>query len=124
MAQPVALSAAAEPPARHSALGEEVLAVFAYTPASLAGLAAGFFMLAPLFWASTPKAVLLPWMVLFVGLWVVRIVLAQRFAGAVRRHEGEVDWARWRLYWNVMTLCSAGAWGLSGWLFYTRGLGI
>jgi len=118
-----AAAAAADHPSRHSALGEEVLAVYAYTPASLAGLAAGFFMLVPLFWSSTPKALMVPWMALFVGLWFVRIVLARRFQGAVRRHEGEVDWARWRLFWNVMTLCSALAWGLSGWLFYVRGLG-
>jgi signal transduction histidine kinase len=115
---------AAEPASRHSALGEEVLAVYAYTPATLAGLAAGFFMLATLFWPSTPSALMFPWMALFVGLWFVRIVIARRFQSAVKRHEVELDWGRWRLYWNVLTLCSAGAWGLSGWLFFTRGLGI
>lgn len=116
--------AATESASRHSVLGEEVLAVYAYTPATLAGLAAGFGMLLALFWHSAPWALLLPWMLLFVGLWVVRVVLAQRFGAAVRREHDAVDWARWRLYWNVLTLCSSGAWGLSGWIFYTRGLGI
>jgi signal transduction histidine kinase/CheY-like chemotaxis protein len=107
----------------HSVLGEEVLAVFAYTPATLAGLAAGFGMLLTLFWPSAPLGVLLPWMLLFIGLWFVRVVLAQRFRRAVKQG-GEVAWADWRLRWNLLTLCSGGAWGLSGWLFYTRGLGI
>ena len=121
---PAAAAPAAEPAPRHSALGEEVLAVYAYTPATLAGLAAGFFMLVTLFWPSTPTALMFPWMALFIGLWFVRIVIARRFQSAVKRHEVELDWGRWRLYWNVLTLCSAGAWGLSGWLFFTRGLGI
>ena len=79
MAQSDAVSAAIPLPAaaRHSALGEEVLAVYAYTPATLAGLAAGFFMLVTLFWPSAPTAVIFPWMALFVGLWFVRIVLAR-----------------------------------------------
>ncbi|HOY36377.1 MAG TPA: hybrid sensor histidine kinase/response regulator [Piscinibacter sp.] len=121
---PAAAAPAAESAPRHSALGEEVLAVYAYTPATLAGLAAGFFMLVTLFWPSTPTALMFPWMALFIGLWFVRIVIARRFQSAVKRHEVELDWGRWRLYWNVLTLCSAGAWGLSGWLFFTRGLGI
>lgn len=130
MAHPDPLSGAtvpaldAAPATRHSVLGEEVLAAYAYTPATLAGLVAGFGMLVALFWGSLSLAVMLPWMVLFVGLWFVRILLARRFQAAVRRHEGAMDWARWRLWWNVLTLCSAGAWGLSGWLFFTRGLGI
>lgn len=116
-------AAAPAPAGSHSALGEEVLAVYAYTPATLAGLAAGFGMLLLLFWSPTPLSVLLPWMALFIGLWFVRIALAQGFRRAVRRG-GDIDWATWHLRWNLLTLCSAGAWGLSGWLFYTRGLGI
>jgi signal transduction histidine kinase/CheY-like chemotaxis protein len=130
MAKPDPLSGApvpateSAPVLRHSVLGEEVLAAYAYTPATLAGLVAGFGMLVALFWGSLSLAVMLPWMLLFVALWVVRIVLARRFQAAVRRHEGEMDWPRWRLWWNLLTLCSAGAWGLSGWLFFTSGLGI
>lgn len=127
MAQSPALNTAPPEPAaaaqRHSALGEEVLAVYAYAPATLAGLAAGFGMLLLLFWNSLPLAVLLPWAALFVGLWVVRIWLAQAFRRTLRR-DGIADWHPWRLRWNVLTIASAGAWGLSGWLFYTRGLGI
>ncbi len=72
-------SCRAAPAGSHSALGEEVLAVYAYTPATLAGLAAGFGMLLLLFWSPTPLSVLLPWMALFIGLWFVRIALAQAF---------------------------------------------
>ena len=128
MAQPGALNASAtdadSPAARpHSALGEEVLAAFDYTAATLAGLAAGFGLLLLLFWSTAPWSVLVPWALLFVGLWAVRIWLSLSFRGVLRR-EGIADWRRWRLRWNLLTLCSAGAWGLSGWLFYQRGLGI
>ncbi len=117
-------AAAPAPAPRHSALGEEVLAVYAYTTATLLGLAAGFGLLLTLFWASTPLPVMLPWMVLFIGLWTARVLLAQAFRRAVRRGGGEVDWARWHLHWSILTLASGAAWGLSGWIFYTRGMGI
>ena len=103
---PAGGSAAAPPPVRHSALGEEVLAIYAYTTATLAGLVAGFGMLLVLFWASAPMAVLLPWMVLFIGLWFARVGLAQAFRRAVRKHGESTDFGRWHLYWNILTLCS------------------
>ena len=127
MAQSHALSDAGIGTARahapHTALAEEVLAVYAYAPATLAGLAAGFGMLLVLFWTTAPAAVLAPWAVAFVGLWVVRIWLAQSFRATLRR-QGIEDWQRWRVRWNVLTLCSGLAWGASGWIFYERGLGI
>jgi signal transduction histidine kinase len=130
MAQSVAVSVAPGPapaggePARHSALGEEVLAVYAYTTATLLGLAAGFGMLVTLFWASTPWGVMLPWGLLFVGLWTARIVIAQAFRRVVRRGAGTIDWVRWHLYWKALTLASGATWGLSGWIFYQHGQGI
>jgi signal transduction histidine kinase/CheY-like chemotaxis protein len=120
-------SAPATPPAapvRHSTLGEETLALYAYTTATLLGLAAGFGMLLMLFWASTPLVVMLPWMLLFVGLWFVRVFLAQAFQRVVKKHGESTDFARWHLYWTILTLCSGATWGLSGWIFYTQGLGI
>ena len=119
-------TATAAPPApiRHSTLGEETLALYAYTTATLLGLAAGFGMLLMLFWTSTPRVVMLPWMLLFVGLWFVRVFLAQAFQRVVRKRGESTDFARWHLYWTILTLCSGATWGLSGWIFYTQGLGI
>ena len=111
-------------PVRHSALGEETLAVYAYTTATLLGLAAGFGMLLTLFWVSTPLTVMLPWMLLFIGLWFARVFLAQAFRRVVTKHGDSTDFPRWHLYWTVLTLCSGAAWGLSGWIFYTQGMGI
>ena len=108
---------------KHSALGEETLAVYAYTTATLLGLAAGFGMLLMLFWNSTPLAVMLPWMLLFVGLWFARVFLAQAFRRVVRKHGESTDFARWHLYWTILTLSSGAAWGLSGWIFYDAGTG-
>lgn len=120
------LPANGSPPApiRHSTLGEETLALYAYTTATLLGLAAGFGMLMLLFWQSTPLVVMLPWMLLFVGLWFVRVFLAQAFRRVVKKHGESTDFARWHLYWTILTLCSGATWGLSGWIFYTQGLGI
>ncbi|MBX3607030.1 MAG: hybrid sensor histidine kinase/response regulator [Piscinibacter sp.] len=81
-------------------------------------------MLVMLFWASTPWAVMLPWALLFVGLWAARVVLAQAFRRVVRRGAGSVDWERWHLYWKALTLASGATWGLSGWIFYQHGQGI
>jgi signal transduction histidine kinase/CheY-like chemotaxis protein len=117
-------AASPAPPIRHSTLGEETLALYAYTTATLLGLAAGFGMLMLLFWQSTPLVVMLPWMLLFVGLWFVRVFLAQAFRRVVKKHGESTDFARWHLYWTILTLCSGATWGLSGWIFYTQGLGI
>ena len=106
--------------ARHSALGEEVLAVYAYTPATLAGLAAGVGMLVTLFWASDADGAdaARGWRC-SSALWLVRIVLARRFQArrAAPRRRGRLA-ALARCAGTCCTLCSAGAWGLSGWLFY------
>lgn len=121
---PPAAAPAPAQPIRHSTLGEETLALYAYTTATLLGLAAGFGMLMLLFWQSTPLVVMLPWMLLFVGLWFVRVFLAQAFRRVVKKHGESTDFARWHLYWTILTLCSGATWGLSGWIFYTQGLGI
>jgi len=110
-------------PSRAARLPDEVLALYAFTTATLAGLAAGFAIMTMLFWASTPHSVFVPWAALFVGLWFVRVALAQAFRRALKGG-GTMDWAHWQRLWNILTLCSAGAWGLSGWIFYSHSIGI
>lgn len=116
-------SAGAEP-ARHSVLGEETLAIYEFTTATLLGLATGFGLIVMLFWRVSPPAVLLPWATAFVSLWFVRIGLSQGFRRAVRQHGEATPWARWLRRWNVLTLASASMWGITGWVFYGHGTGI
>jgi signal transduction histidine kinase/CheY-like chemotaxis protein len=130
MAQPDAVSASAAPvngrpeaPSREALLPDEVLALYAFTGATLAGLAGGFGLMVMLFGASAPMAVFLPWAALFVGLWIARFVLARAFRRRYKRGAA-MHWQRWQLRWNVLTLSSAAAWGLSGWLFYSHAIGI
>lgn len=129
MAQPDALSAAGvpsarpAPPPREALLPDEVLALYAFTGATLAGLAGGFGLMLMLFWASARTPLFLAWAALFVGLWIARIVLARAFRRAFKSGAA-MDWHRWQLRWNVLTLASASAWGLSGWLFHSRAIGI
>ncbi len=130
MAQPTAVNAAAEAgsprlpaPSREALLPDEVLALYAFTGATLAGLAGGFGLMLMLFWRSAPTLPFAVWSSLFIGLWFVRLVLARAFRRSYKRGE-PMHWRRWQLRWNVLTLCSAAAWGLSGWMFYSHGAGI
>ena len=100
MAQPVALSDAPEaaaarpaPPSREALLPDEVLALYAFTGATLAGLAGGFGLMLMLFWGRAPTPLFLAWAALFVGLWFVRIVLARAFRRAYKRGTA-MAWAR------------------------------
>lgn len=110
--------------ARHSVIGEETLAIYEFTTATLLGLATGFGLTLMLFWRVSPPSVLVPWAIAFVGLWFVRIALAQGFRRAVRRHAEATPWARWLRRWNILTLTSASMWGVTGWVFYSHGGGI
>lgn len=122
------LPAAVAPPdngaRRHSVLGEETLAIYEFTTATLLGLATGFGLILMLFWRVAPPAVLVPWAIGFAGLWVVRIVLSRGFRLAVRKHGEATKFAHWHRRWNVLTLASATMWGITGWVFYGHGSGI
>lgn len=109
---------------RHSVLGEETLAIYEFTTATLLGLATGFGLILMLFWRVAPPTVLVPWAIGFAGLWVVRIVLSRGFRLAVRKHGEATKFAHWHRRWNVLTLASATMWGITGWVFYGHGSGI
>jgi signal transduction histidine kinase len=120
-----AASLPAVAPADEPALGslpEEVRSAFDYMPATLAGNLAGTGVVTLLFWNITPKAVLLPWLLVVAALWLARLLLAQRFKAA--QPETLAQWQRWRLWWNLGSLASGALWGLTAWIFYHRGVGI
>jgi two-component system, sensor histidine kinase len=116
-------AAAPLPPAGagHSLQGEETLAVYAFTTATVLGLATGFGLILILFWRNASAAVLAPWAAAFASLWVVRIVLAQAFRSAVRRDGEATPWVRWHRRWIALTLSSGAMWGITGWVFYGQG---
>jgi signal transduction histidine kinase/CheY-like chemotaxis protein len=109
---------------RHSALGEETLAIYEFTTATLLGLATGFALVLVLFFGRVSLAVLVPWAAAFIGLWVLRVLLAQAFRRSVRKRGEGTRWARWHRRWNLITLASATMWGVTGWVFYGQGTGI
>ncbi len=111
-------------PARHSALGEETLAIYEFTTATLLGLATGFGLVLVLFAARVSPAVLLPWAAAFGGLWVLRLLLARAFRRSVRKRGEATRWAHWHRRWNLITLASGSMWGVTGWVFYGEGSGI
>ena len=116
---PLADAAESAQAGRLSALPEQVQSAFDYMPAALTGYVAGVGVVCWLFWSLTPLALLLPWLAAFAALLLMRFVMARRFSRATRR--GTVDWARWQLWSNVGTVCTAALWGLTGWIFYPQG---
>lgn len=102
-----------------AALPEEVRSAFEYMPATLAGNAAGVGVVALLFHADAPLALLLGWAAAFLAMMVARGVLAWRFRRA--RPEGLAAWRGWQRAWNAGTLASGALWGATAWLFFDLG---
>jgi len=104
---------------RGTALPEEVRSTFDYMPATLAGYLAGIGVISLLYWTAASATVFVPWVVLFLLVWLGRAWTARQFRIASPR--SLADWQRWRLYSNIGTLCSGAMWGVTAWLFYPLG---
>ncbi len=102
-----------------TSLPDEVQSSFDYMPATLAGIAAGFGLIAWLMWPFTPPQVMLPWLGAFGAVWLARLALSLRFRRTTRTTLA--DWRRWRIVSNVATLVSGAMWGVTAWTFYFRG---
>ena len=105
-----------------SALREDVQSTFEYMPATLVGMIAVAGVVTLLFWKTTPAAVMLPWLAAVAVLWLVRLFLLQRYRRCLQADSA--DWLGLRRTWNTTTLISGAIWGVSAWLFYSRGSGI
>jgi signal transduction histidine kinase/CheY-like chemotaxis protein len=105
-----------------SALAEEVQSAFAYLPATLIGMLAGVGIVLWLFAPTTPTALLAPWLLAFALLWLLRLLMLQRYRRALLG--GAPAWATWHRLWVVATLVSAALWGATGWIFHGRGDGL
>ncbi len=114
---------------QRASLAEEVRSAFDYLPASLAGNVAGMGVMAFLFWESTPRHIMVWWLLAFGLMLAARIFFGQRFkraqaSEAVSATLVTADWKAWRLTWNLGTLSSAAMWGATAWLFYPGGQSI
>lgn len=101
------------------ALPEEVMSAYSYMPATLAGHFAGIGVVTFLYWQLVSWAVLLPWLSLFTVMWCTRLLMTLRFKHMILTTTD--DWLRWRLYWNLGSLCAGALWGLTAWVFYPLG---
>jgi two-component system, sensor histidine kinase len=107
-------------------LSEEVRAAFDYLPATLAGNVAGVAVIAGLFGGTLPAPSVALWLGAFLLMLMFRAALGLRFRSCWlhQRNGGAtqaMDWPRWRLLWNIGTLCSGALWGATAWIFWGAG---
>jgi two-component system, sensor histidine kinase len=103
-------------------LPEVVQSGYDYMPAAIAGYVAGVGVVTVLFWSFTPPAVMALWMSAFALMLLMRLWVTVRFRRAVVRTRA--DWKHWLLLNNTGTLIAASLWGATGFIFYTRAVGI
>jgi signal transduction histidine kinase len=103
-------------------LPEKVRTAYEFMPATLMGNVAGIVIILWLFAGTASRALLVPWVVVCVVLWVARLVLTLRFRRARPATLGQ--WIRWHEAWTAGTLLSGALWGATAWFFYLSGGGI
>jgi len=99
-----------------SIVPDEVRTFYAYTPASLLSNLVGAAVIAFTHWSTAPRLSLLAWLSAFSASWIVRLVLARRFAAAEPRDLA--SWHHWWRWWNAGALVSGAMWGLAATLLY------
>jgi two-component system, sensor histidine kinase len=118
--------------ATQARLSEEVRAAFDYLPATLAGNLAGLAVVGGMYAGLVPGPVFSAWLAAFVAMLLARALLGWRFARLWRTVRSQLpedgrasamDWPRWRLGWNIGTLCSGALWGATAWIFFGVGDG-
>ncbi len=103
-------------------LPEIVQSGYDYMPAAIAGYVAGIGVIAVLFWAMTPPSMMALWIGAFALMLLMRGWVTLRFRRAAPRMRAE--WKHWLLLNNSGTLVAASLWGATGFIFYTRAVGI
>jgi len=99
-----------------SSVPDIVQSTFDYAPTAMAGYAAGVGVVCALFWSLAPWPVLLPWLVAFAVMVLVRLAVLRAFRRASPASTAE--WQRWLLRSNIGTLVAAAFWGATGGVFY------
>ena len=103
-------------------LPEIVQSGYDYMPAAIAGYVAGVGVITVLFWAQTQTGLMLAWVAAFALMLLMRGWVTLRFRRASPRTRAE--WKHWLLLNNSGTLIAASLWGATGFVFYTRAVGI
>jgi hypothetical protein len=103
---------------RSLGLVDKVNGLFGQTPASLLGNLVGALVLAALMWDAAPASHLLPFIVGFSGVWLLRAWLHLRFTRTQEPHRTPGLSRRWLVWWNTTALCSGVVWGAAAWTFY------
>ena len=115
-------SAAAPAETGLGTLPDIVQSGFDYMPAAMVGYVAGVGVVTVLFWKLTPPMVMMAWLAAFTLMLLMRLWVTLRFKRAVV--QTRADWQHWLVLNNSGTLVAASLWGVTGFIFYTRGMGI
>lgn len=98
---------------------EHLRSLMQQTPVSLTGNLAGIVLVALIYHALSPPALLGGWIVASLLGWTVRLLHYLRY-----RRQPDIDVAtllRWRRSWRVLVALHALLWGLAAWLFWGAG---
>jgi signal transduction histidine kinase len=121
-AEPAATPGPAPAESGLGTLPDIVQSSYDYMPAAMAGYVSGVGVVVVLFWALTPVPVLVTWLAAFALMLLVRLWIMLRFRRAAPQTRSE--WRHWLLRNNAGTVVAASFWGVTGLVFYTRGMGI
>jgi len=122
-ADPVAVAPGGELPVDGMLLlRDHVRGTFAYNRTTLAGHAVGAIIVEIVFAGVAPRALLVAWGVGFAIVWLIRAVLAVRFARDEPTTATGLE-ARLRT-WHAGVLASGVLWGVAAWSFSAYGSGL
>ncbi len=100
-------------------LRDKVRGMFSYNAISLAGHAIGAIVVELVFAAVASRALLVAWGGAFALLWMLRVLLALRYAHG--EPQTVAGLRQRQQIWITGTLLSAAMWGWAGWAFYPFG---
>ena len=100
-------------------LRDKVRVMFSYNAISLAGHVIGAVVIELVFAAVASRALLVAWGGTFAVLWVLRVLLALRYAHG--EPQTVAGLRQRQQIWITGTLLSAAMWGWAGWAFYPFG---
>ena len=98
---------------------DSIRALYAQTPASLAGNLIGMLLMASVFWKLASPLALAGWLGVGSLLWLLRLAHYLRFLSQPDTDDATL--LRWRSSWRALVLAQGTMWGVAAWVFWGLG---